>query len=84
MLIRILPFLAMKKRTMIRGLEKNKLRKFGLGIFFFSKAKNAGDAAHQRVFLTQQKMKRTSQMRRLFFSKAPIKNDAFLSATSFC
>ena len=40
-----------------RGLEKNKLRKFGLGIFFFSKAKNAGDAAHQRVFLTQQKMK---------------------------
>jgi hypothetical protein len=50
---------------MFRELVINKVPKFCKGIFSSCKAKNAGDVAHQRVFLMQQEGKRTSKMGRL-------------------
>jgi Papain family cysteine protease len=51
-------------------LEINKVRKFDAVIFSFSKAKIFSIAELRSKFLTQLKGKRTSQMRRLLFSKA--------------
>jgi len=44
----------------IRELEINILRKFDVGFFNSDKEKNADDAEHQRVFLTQYEWKKTS------------------------
>ncbi|MFK7979788.1 MAG: hypothetical protein AB8G86_07385 [Saprospiraceae bacterium] len=44
----------------VRGLEINKLRKFDVEFFSPDKAKNAGDAGHRRVFLTQYGLKKTN------------------------
>ena len=56
-------------KKVFRDLEINKLRKparqagaggFDEGFFILDKAKNADNAGHWRVFLTQYKMKKTS------------------------
>jgi len=55
---------------LLRGLEINNLRKFGLVIFLISKAKFFRIAELLSKILTQLSGKRARQMRRLFFAKA--------------
>ncbi|MEN0051858.1 MAG: hypothetical protein AAF806_32635, partial [Bacteroidota bacterium] len=67
----------MKKIFYLRDLEINKIRKFYAGIFFFSEAKIFSITGLRSKFLTWQREKRASKMRRacpygLLFSKSLI------------